>query len=565
MSQRFLAEFGTLLAVALLAWWLPRLRPASWSWPTRTLRGIARTRRRAILWSAILSFAVCPILSWVRPPSPHIHDEFSYLLAADTFARGRLTNPTHPLWKHLESFHIIHTPTYQSKYPPGQSLFLAAGQVLTGRPIVGVWLSMAAGAAAVCWMLLAWVPPRWALFGALLPVFRFGTLPMWDDYLWFSYWSTSFWGGAVAMAGGALLLGALPRLIRGPRPRDAALFALGLLVLANSRPLEGLVVAPATSLPLAWALVQRPAFRAGVLHAALSGIGVLMLGALAMGYYHYRVTGDPLKMPYQIYREQYEVVPLFTFQPLAAGEPQRHQEIQDYVDWMERAYKRRTERSSELFGLLKEDLTDQPYFFWGYALWLPLLWLATRPWDLWAAFCGGLILLLMAISALTAQPRMQPHYLAPAAPAFVYLAVSGLRRLRTCQLGARRVGRATAEAVIVVSLLSFAVACVLRAQRGVYYPTPLSQYRPQIISKLLASEGDDVVIVSYSPSHNLYEEWVGNGAEPDSEPIIWARDMGSARNRELIEYYDHRHIWRLFADEVPPRLEHYEENPKPGQ
>src|SRR5689334_23736332 len=100
-------------------------------------------------------------------PEPTIHDENSYLLSAETFAAGRLTNPPHPMAEYFQTFHVLQQPTYASKYPPAQGLALALGIKLAGTPIVGVWLSFALMCAAIYWTLRAWVGPRWALAGAL--------------------------------------------------------------------------------------------------------------------------------------------------------------------------------------------------------------------------------------------------------------------------------------------------------------------------------------------------------------------------------------------------------------
>src|SRR5205085_2213643 len=157
---------------------------------------------------------------------------------------------------HFEANGVLVQPSYQSKYPPGQSLALAFGQILTGRPVFGVWISLALACAALCWMLQAWLPPQWALLGGLLASGHSGII---------RWWGGTYMGGAVAMLGGALLFGGLRRLFEHRRVSDGVWVALGLALLANSRPFEGLAASlPAGIVLLSWILfgsnhsVQRP-------------------------------------------------------------------------------------------------------------------------------------------------------------------------------------------------------------------------------------------------------------------------------------------------------------------
>ena len=302
-------ETAILLAAFVLAYIAPRyVRPPAMP---RWLSWLLASQWRSLLFvvfTAMIARAV--LLPFVGIPEPRVNDEFGHLLAADTFSHFRLTNPTPASWQHFETFHVNIQPTYHSMYPVGQGLVLAIGQVLFHQPWIGVYLSTSLMCGAIVWALWAFFPPGWALVGGLIAVFRFAL---------FSYWMNSYWGGSVAALGGALALGAVVRLCdvdrsNAGRIRMSCVFAVGLLVLANSRPYEGL----AYSLPLfgylAYKLMVGRVDTKQMAAMLLPALAIGLTGLGAMGVYNHATTGHALLMPYTLNHQTYWRLPFFVGQ-----------------------------------------------------------------------------------------------------------------------------------------------------------------------------------------------------------------------------------------------------------
>jgi hypothetical protein len=489
----------------------------------------------------LLALGVRLALLPVRPiPEPTVQDEFAYLLGAETFCLGRVTNPPHPMWVHFETFHENFQPTYASKYPPAQSLFLALGWKLFGRPWYGVWLSCGLMCAALCWMLQGWLPPRYALLGGLMAVAQWGVA---------GYWIDSYWGGAVAAAAGALVLGAVPRLARRPTAGVAALAALGAVALANSRPYEGAVTAAAAAgALLVWRRRGRRPFKELLAWRIAAPVGAILGGGLAaMLYYNYRVTGNALLMPWALNQAQYGVAPIFWMMPTSAPPVYRHEVIRKL--WM------------ELDTLLYWRARASPghvlvAFFDILPFFLPL---AAMPVAAIAAVLRRsrkvryvLGMLAVSMAGLFLERTSLPHYFAPAVGLVLALVVQGAQYLRV---------RWGGSALAIFAALFFTTAAFYVAKDpNPYANRRFSAQRAGVIHRLESEGGGggrQLAIVRYAPNHNLLEEWVYNHADIDGSAIVWARDMGEARNRELLDYYHARQpgrkVWLLEADGPDPQ------------
>ena len=511
---------------------------------------------RAVVGLFVVVLSAAATAGTLAGPLPAAyHDEFSYLLQADTFAEGRLANPAHPMGRHFETFHVIQEPTYASKYQPAQGAMLAAGQVLTGEPAAGAWLAAALMSAATLWMLLAWVPARWAVLGGVLIALHFGIS---------GYWAQSYWGGAVPATGGALVFGALRRIWNTPRVWWALLLGLGVVILAASRPYEGLVVGAVSGSILAARWLKTPR-RRWLTAVALPAGAVIVAGGLILMTYNLAVTGSRWTLPYSVHMDQYALAPNFLFQDPRGPVSYTSDRLYRFQAGFElETYEKQQTLSGFVSGVGEKGRKIANTFAWGppyvppflrwpTLTWVPLLFIPfawrRRPW-IWVAAAT------IAIMALAELPvtYSSGHYVSPVVPLVFVLIAHGLR---TALVGLRALrGRCHTGILVLLGSAGVSLAAGIMIQRHLNTAEELwTNQRRDVMRQLRSIPGEHLVFVEYDPEYSIHSEWVYNSAKIDGQRVVWARDLGEPRNRALRDYYPARTAWYLFlAPEGPPDL-----------
>jgi hypothetical protein len=410
---------------------------------------------------------------------------------------------------------------------------------LLGNPWFGVLLSDAAMCAAILWMLQAWMPGRWALLGGVFAALNLGIA---------SYWMNSYWGGAVAGTGGALVLGGLARILRRASMSSALLLGLGVAILANSRPYEGFLFCVPAGLWLLWWLIgkikSRDSLSSRIRLALLPLSAVLILTLAFIGYYNWRLTGNALLMPHVLNTRTYHSTPLFLWEHLKPELTYHNQQFEDFYNGWEREDYHTTWKDARDVTAEKLARMGVEFFWPGVFFLLPALPFAFRDRKMRLL----IVTLFLCLAGVFAVIWSAPHYAAPVTCIIYGLLAQSARHLRTMKWKARPVGVALSRAIVVLLVLSTCSSIARRSCDPLWWTCTGDPSRVAVQKQLEAAAGKHLIVVRYSDDHNIHDEWVYNGADIDGSKVIWARELDADENAKLFAYFKDRHIWLVEPD-----------------
>jgi hypothetical protein len=358
--------------------------------------------------------------------------------------------------------------------------------------------------------------------------------------------------------------------MRTARLRDSLLLAVGVVLLATTRPYEGLLLCLTVAVVLVrWMLFGKNRPSAAVLvRCAAAPLALMIAAGSWMAYYNYRSFGSPLTLPYTVNRNAYAMAPYFVWQSQRPEPVYRHEVLRRFYHVNELTGFEKIHTRS---GFVPETLFKAAraiMFFAGIALLLPLIMLRRVFMDRRIRFLVLCVVVLMA--GMVIEIFLLPHYLAPFTAAFYAIGLQAMRHLRLWSPEGQPVGLAMARLTVtfcfvLAGLRLYAGPLHLRLAEWPasewnckwYGPGHFGTERAHIEAGLEQLSGKQLVIVRYSPEHDPMDEWVYNTADIDGSKVIWARGMDAANDLDLIHYYRDRNVWLVQPDKQPAEISPY--------
>jgi hypothetical protein len=343
------------------------------------------------------------------------------------------------------------------------------------------------------------------------------------------------------MAGGCLVFGAIRRLFDRPRVSCGLLLGLGAIILANSRPFEGLLACGVAFGFVFWWLFKTDALplTEKIRRVGLPCAGVVALGAGWMMFYNFRVTGSPFLLPYQVYEATYAYVPTWPWSDVRPVPPKCTGVFYGLQQWALHAYR----ENQTVEGVLDNRWWHFRYnllFYFRFCFLIPLLFLPRILRDRWIL---GIALALLFVSLGVFQSNLpMPRKLAPVACLLVLVMVSAWKAMYGVTWRGRALGKVLAWTVPLVCLVSLAASFHPYFQGNGWSH---ARDHADLSAALEGKAGKHLVIVAYGNKHNLHTDWISNKADIDGSKVVWARSLGLEKDRQLEGYFHDRQIWKL--------------------
>lgn len=515
------------LALAVLA---GRAFPAS-----RAAAGASRLSRvLESRWAPVIAGAATGLAIWwvwgSLHASPVMHDESAYLLQAEIFARFRWTASPPPVPAFFEQLYVLVDGALASKYPPGNSLFLALG-AFVGAPGLVIVLTNA-GVGALTFALARRIGGAmvgaltWLLWLASFPTLYFRATYMSESVSSLA-WLAAWWGILEWRDG------------RGRRWLALAATAVGWC--AITRPLTALALGVVTAAVVAGEVLRRPRGARpwrDLVPALASGIAVLAVIPL----WSWRTTGDPALAPLTAYTRNYVPFDRPGFGVAPGAQPSRRlprdQWLASAAFYQE--HQRHTPRALPGIAAGRLAMLDRDAWYgWRGALRVfAVLALLLLPVAGWVAL--GAAALQIALYLSYAHPPGWTLYYAELSALPAMLTALGVVRFISwvCERSTRgRPSEAPAAHTVVAGGLLLAggmfALVTTAAQVRVQVRSDHAYYDRFAMLLRRIPESRAVVFVRYAPDHNDNLSLVRNSADA-AEARVWTVYDRGARNDSLL-------------------------------
>ncbi len=585
-----------LLAVAIRKRPDPQKTPSRWR---RWLNASAAKQRGllgswcAALFVAGLAFAVS--VGFERPYHnlpPAYHDEYSYLIQAETYLQGRLWLPSfEPRPDLFNQMHVLNEGHFASRYFPGTGLWMAPFVAL-GNPVLGHQIAQALSAMLIFWIgreltsngvgLLAGVlfalSPGMILFSTLL-LSHHPTLVGLLLFLWaFLKWARCEHLGLLLVAGTGLAMAMICR------PMTAAGFGLPFGVFfifwwITGRPARKIALPtgdPSETQKIT-KIVERyftadPALRHRVtpfLQRTLAAI-VLGLPLVCFGLFQIetqrQITGSPLLSPYQQYTDIYTPRHRYGFNNVKHGEQHLGPKVLDHYDrWAENLTPKLAAQNvwTRLLTSMRWTLGIVPLAAGGLVVLLTPQ-LGNRRWLLVIA---SIITLHVVHIPYWFTGIMGWHYVLETAPLWLLVFAEASARLERTwidngAIGLRLWWRAMIGVAVAVNLITVVPLWPGRLPQGLvevaYSRTIYGMFRHQIEEQ---RQGQKTIVFVIPDPSDRHMDFVTNPATLNG-PVLVARLNEPAELNTLAENFPDRLVLRY--DAAPRRWARIRE-PLPSQ